>query len=165
MVPFEGRITSTTPKGTDVLDFWHGGAERWRVERDGELQYISDGERTFCRDESGALAPLGGRGIRMAWVTAGLGPFDLVGQSGILQRMSRNVVALSTPVEASLGGRLAWSTQLGEPGATEADRITVTIDDQSGLIIELLSGRGATLNVSRLSTGPIDDEIFHLDYP
>ncbi|KXT56427.1 hypothetical protein Y710_14325 [Gordonia sp. QH-12] len=152
-------MTSTTPNDTDVLDFWSGGAGRWRVERDGEVQYISDGRRTFYRDSNGAAVELSGRGIRMPWLTTHISPIDLVGQSGVLHQMTRDVIALTTPVPVRRDGRPAWSTLLGRPG------LTITIDDRSGLIVELSSGRGFALTVTSLSSGPVDDDAFAWPWP
>ncbi|ALG84511.1 hypothetical protein ACH46_08375 [Gordonia phthalatica] len=157
-----GRLSSTTPDGTDVLDFWHGGGDRWRVERDGVLVYLSDGRTAIRRDVNDDMVPIDVRDVRAVWQSTGFGPTDLVGHSGLLHQMSSEVVAVSTPVETSHDGRPAWSTRLGLPGADEADHLTVVIDAESGLIVAARSERGGTLTVTGLSTEPIDDETFRV---
>ncbi|GAA4670839.1 hypothetical protein [Gordonia humi] len=162
MISFAGRLISTTPDdGTDVLDFWHGGGGRWRIERDGEVQYINDGERAFSRGRDGRMVKMpDGQKIRLAWVTSGFGPADLVGPDGMLHKMSREVGALTEPAEVAIGDRPAWSTDLGRPGAGPDGRITVSIDAATGVVVSLTSNQDASVAVSGLTPGPIDDERF-----
>ncbi|MCF8604466.1 hypothetical protein L5I01_13995 [Gordonia sp. HY442] len=161
MISFSGRLTSTSPDGLDVLDFWHAGGGRWRIERDGEVQYLSDGETVYYRGRDGRMVQaVKGRRFGMVWVTNGFGPTDLIGPDGMLHKMSREVGALTDPVETTLDGRESWTVGLGRPGAEPDAQLTVVIDAQTGVVVGLASAHEASVAVAGLSSGALDDELF-----
>lgn len=161
MVPFTGRLTSTTPDGAEVFDFWHGGGGRWRIEQGGEVLYVDDGETAYNRGRDGQMVRIvQGRRIAMSWVGKGLGPRDIAGPDGVLHKMSRGAAALTEPSSTRFAGREAWTVELGAPGTGSDQRMTVTIDSSSGVIVGVVSTQGLAVDVEGLSTDPIDDDVF-----
>ncbi|MGO3327159.1 hypothetical protein [Gordonia sp. (in: high G+C Gram-positive bacteria)] len=161
MISFSGRLTSTSPDGVDILDFWHAGGGRWRIERDGEVQHISDGETAYYRGRDGRMVQaVKGRRLAMNWVTGGFGPMDLIGPDGMLHKMTREIGALTDPVETTLDGRASWTVGLGRPGAGPDAQLTVAIDAQTGVVVGLASANEASVAVAGLSSGAIDEELF-----
>lgn len=95
-----GQADGRIPDG--VFRFWHGPGGRWRIERGGQVVYLSSvGSETFVRIDNEMQRHRGGFGS--AHLGSALSPLDLLGPESVLRRMSVHV-EVSEPLLGVVGG-------------------------------------------------------------
>ena len=166
------RVTGRDRRGDAIdeeFEFWHGGAGRWRITRDGTVVYVASAPDDVVMLIDGEMRRQRVGRIRMSWFGSAMSPLDLLGEDSLIRRMSTGMRARQQPSPAEIDGRSAWVVTLAPP---DDDReITIIFDDATGIITGVrVPGGGLVAEVSDLVadtdgdattfewTGPVVDE-------
>ena len=146
----------------DVLDerfdFWHSPGGLWRIERDGEVVYVSTATGDSLVRIDGRMNRLSGGDVTMVWLGRAFDPLDLLGLDSLLKKLSAGMAA-SSPQRTEVDGRLAWAVTLT---ARTGESIDLVFDDATGVLVGLSSSsHSGRLVVSNLvEHDRLDDELF-----
>jgi hypothetical protein len=161
-----GSMRMTGKAGGQDLDgdfrFWHGPGGRWRIERGGEVVYISSVDRgVFVRIDNQMQRHRGSFGV--ANLGSALSPLDLLGPDSMLRRMSVHV-DVSEPLPVTVGGRAAWSAAVT---ARSGGAIDLTFDSRTGVLVRMAGPKvsGGFEVVDFTEYGQLSSELFRWDGP
>ncbi|ROZ88066.1 hypothetical protein [Gordonia sp. OPL2] len=140
MLYLSGQLTVSVDGHVEHYRFWHGPADQWRIDSDGDAVYVSAaGEAPVVRVD-GRMQRSQGR-VRVG--RAAVSPLELFGPDTLLNRVMRTLQIRREPTPVDAGGRRSWSTLLGFGDSRE--ETAVDIDDATGVLVGL---RSATLALS-----------------
>lgn len=128
---YESRPDDSDTAEAGEFTFRYGPGERWRIDRAGRTVYVRNPHATLLR-EGEAMRRLPG-----AFHLVDLGPvspMDIVGPDTLLHNLSRRLVPTAAATAIVSDGRRGWELTL-VPDTGEQGRLTVAIDDATGLLM------------------------------
>lgn len=142
----------------EQFDFWHSHGGLWRIERDGEVVYVSTATGDSLVRIDGRMNRLSGGDVTMVWLGRAFDPLDLLGLDSLLKKLSVGMAA-SSPQRTEVDGRLAWAVTLT---ARTGESIDLVFDDATGVLVGMSSSsHSGRLVVSNLvEHDRLDDELF-----
>ncbi|MBT2263552.1 hypothetical protein [Rhodococcus erythropolis] len=142
--------------------FWHGSGGLWRIERGGEVVYISraDGE-TFVRIDNEMQRHRGSFGV--VHLGCAFSPLDLLGPDSVLRRMSVKI-DVSDPILGVVGGRAVWSAAVTQSSGVAFD---LSFDTRTGVLVRMAGPKdsGGFEVVHLTEHGQLGAELFRWDGP
>ncbi|MBT2270270.1 hypothetical protein [Rhodococcus qingshengii] len=154
------KAGSQTPDGD--FGFWHGSGGRWRIERGGEVVYISRADGgTFVGIDNEMQCHRGSFGT--THLGSAFSPLDLLGPDSVLRRMSVHV-DVSDLTLGVVGGRAAWSTAVTQTSGVAFD---VAFDARTGVLVRMAGPKdsGGFEVVHLTEHGQLGAELFRWDGP
>lgn len=137
-VSVSGVMRTTVVHGDSILtegySFWHAPNGRWRIERDGEVLYISTGPRDVIVRIDGVMRRQRGD-FGMAWFEKSFSPLDLLGPDSLLTRMSASFVP-TAPRQATVAGRSAWVSSLASVDGSGSE-MELAFDSDTGVLVRV----------------------------
>ncbi|MGO4205626.1 hypothetical protein AB4Z09_28615 [Rhodococcus sp. TAF43] len=130
---YESRPDDSDTAQAGEFTLRYGPGERWRIDRAGHTVYVRNPRTTFLREgEEMRRLPGSFHLLDLGPVS----PLDIVGPDTLLHNLSRRLVPTRTATSVVIDGRRGWELTLvpdtGDPG-----RLTVVIDDATGLLMRL----------------------------
>ncbi|MBT2272197.1 hypothetical protein [Rhodococcus qingshengii] len=165
-VSVSGLMRMTGEAGGQTADgdfgFWHGTGGLWRIERGGEVVYISRaGREMFVRIDDEMQRHRGSFGV--AHLGSAFSPLDLLGPDSVLRRMSVKI-DVSDPLLGVVGGRAVWSTVVTQTSGVAFD---VAFDARTGVLVRMAGPKdsGGFEVVHLTEHGQLGAELFRWDGP
>lgn len=128
---YDSRPDDSDTAQAGEFTFRYGPGERWRIDRAGRTLYVSNPQSTFLRDGEQM------RHLPGSFHLLDLGPvspLDIVGPDTLLHNLSRRLVPTAAATPIVIDGRRGWELTL-VPDTGEQGRLTVVIDDGTGLLM------------------------------
>lgn len=132
------HVTGETDRGSvdDRFTFWHGPGDRWWVERNGEIAYVSS-----TAEEGVPVARIDDHMVYQRKNNhIGLGrvfsPEEAFGPRSLLVSRGRGLRVINGPRETEFDGRLSWAVGTATPAGTVTDLV---FDDRTAIVVQVSS--------------------------
>lgn len=128
---YESRPADSDTAEAGDFTFRYGPGERWRIDRAGRTVYARNPQATLLREgEEMRRLPGSFHLVDLGPVS----PMDIVGPDTLLHNLSRRLVPTAAAAAIVIDGRRGWELTL-VPDTGEQGRLTVVIDDATGLLM------------------------------